>query len=110
MIVLKDAQMIVLKDALPYPNFIYSFLQDISMAGSSIPCIILEGWKILGIVVGVYIIVMSADIAYKHANCLRKSSQTVDVSFIYHEFSGLRIIRHQYFGWHDAECNCHGDN
>jgi hypothetical protein len=50
-------------------NIIYRFLQDISMAGSSISCNILEGWKILGIVVGVYIIVMSADIAYKHANC-----------------------------------------
>ena len=50
-------------------NFIYSFLQDISMASSSVSCNILEGWKILGIVVGVYIVVMSADIAYKHANC-----------------------------------------
>ena len=72
-------------------------------------CNILEGWKIQGIVVGVYIIVMSADIAYKHANCWRKSSNTVDVSFIYHECSALK----NHLGILDDgmmhECNCGGD-
>ena len=52
---------------------------------------------------------MSADIAYKHANCWRKSSNTVDVSFIYHECSALK----NHLGILDDgmmhECNCGGD-
>jgi len=43
-------------------------------------------WHILGIlVVGVYIVVIGVDLAYKHAKCWCRSSITVDASFIYHE-------------------------
>ena len=43
-------------------------------------------YGILGIlVVGVYIVVIGVDLAYKHAKCWCRSSITVDASFIYHE-------------------------